>query len=64
MSYTKSILLDSVGEILCGNNGKGEKFHEDELGIDLRVGDDMDTIMREFKLLIVGSVQPGQPWTQ
>ena len=31
---------------------------------DLKESVDMDTLMREFKLAVVGSVQPGMPWTQ
>ena len=49
-----------------GSDGIGEHFkkHAEEMRLDLRRGEDFDRIMREFKLVIVGSVQPGQPGTQ
>ena len=53
-------------EVKRGSDGIGEHFHQhaDDMRLDLRKGEDMDRLMSEFKLVIVGSVQPGQPWTQ
>ena len=53
-------------EVKRGSDGIGEHFHKhaQEMRLDLRKGDDFERIMREFKLVIVGSVQPGQPGTQ
>ena len=34
------------------------------MGLDLKKGEDMNRHMKEFQLAIVGSVQPGMPWTQ
>ena len=34
------------------------------MGLDLKKSKDMDILMKEFQLAIVGSVQPGMPWTK
>ena len=39
-------------------------FITTEMGLDLKKGEDMNRLMKEFQLAIVGSVQPGMPWTQ
>ena len=48
-------------EVKRGSDGIGEHFnqHSVEMGLDLKKGDDMGRIMREFRLVIVG-----QPRTQ
>ena len=53
-------------EIKRSSDGIGEHFHQHsiELGLDLKKSTDMDELMRNFKLAIVGSVQPNMPWTQ
>ena len=40
-----------------GSDGIGEHFHQhaEEMGVDLKKGDDMERIMRKLKLGIVGS---------
>ena len=34
------------------------------MGLDLKIGNQMDRLMQHFHLAVVGSVQPGKPWTQ
>ena len=53
-------------EIKRQSDGIGEHFHHHaiEMGLDLKKSVDMDRLMNEFKLAVVGSVQPGMPWTQ
>ena len=48
------------------SDGVGEHFnlHAVELGLDLKSSKDMEVLMKNFQLAVVGSVQPGQPWTQ
>ena len=38
--------------------------HAVELGLDLKSSKDMETLMQNFHLVVVGSVQLGKPWTQ
>jgi hypothetical protein len=54
------------GEIKRRSNGLGEHFHNHalEMGLDLKIGNQMDRLMQYFYLAVVGSVQPGKPWTQ
>ena len=49
-----------------GTEGLGEHFHAHaaQLGLDLKVGKEMDQLMQNFQLAVVGSVQPGKPWSQ
>ena len=53
-------------EIKRKSDGIGEHFHHHatDMGLDLKKGEDMNRLMKEFQLAIVGSVQPGMPWTQ
>ena len=53
-------------EIKRKSDGIGEHFnaHSVELGLDLKVGSEMDQLMKSFHLTVVGSVEPGKPWTQ
>ena len=53
-------------EIKRQSDGIGEHFHHlaIEMGLDLKKSVDMDILMNEFQLAVVGSVQPGMPWTQ
>ena len=53
-------------EIKRQSDGIGEHFHHHakEMGPDLKESVDMDRLMKEFKLAVVGSLQPGMPWTQ
>ena len=39
-------------------------IHAVQMGLDLTKSKNMDELMKSFKLAIVGSVQPGMPWTQ
>jgi hypothetical protein len=47
-------------------DGLGDHFfdHATEMGLDLSKSCKMDILMENFQLAIMGSVQPGQPWTQ
>ena len=53
-------------EIKKCSDGIGEHFHQHsvQMGLDLKNSKDMEELMKMFKLVIVGSVQPGMPWTQ
>ena len=53
-------------EIKRRSDGLGEHFHNHalEMGLDLKIGTEMDRLMQYFHLAVVGSVQPGKPWTQ
>ena len=53
-------------EVKRSSDGIGEHFHQhaEDLGLNLKNRDDMEKLMEQFKLVLVGSVQPGQPWTQ
>ena len=53
-------------EIKRKADGLGAHFHDHavEMGLDLSKSSSMDTMMDNFQLAVVGSVQPGQPWTQ
>ena len=53
-------------EVKRASDGVGEHFnlHAVELGLDLKSSKDMEVLMKNFQLAVVGSVQPGQPWTQ
>ena len=53
-------------EIKRRADGLGAHFydHAIEMGLDLSKSSKMSILMENFQLSIVGSVQPGQPWTQ
>ena len=53
-------------EIKRRSDGLGEHFnnHAVEMGLDFKVSGQMDQLMQYYHLAVVGSVQPGQPWTQ
>ena len=53
-------------EIKRRSDGLGAHFHDHAvaMGLDLSKSGEMDNLMDNFQLSIVGSVQPGQPWTQ
>ena len=52
-------------EIRAGADGLGEHFLNTH-GVGLNLKDDKifeDSVMRHFKLTIIASVEPGQPWS-
>ena len=51
-------------EVKTAADGLGEHFnlHAAELGLDVKT--DIDTIMQNCSIVIVASVEPGQPWSQ
>ena len=53
-------------EVKTNTEGLGEHFHAHatQLGLDLKVSREMDQLMQSFSLVVVGSVQPGKPWSQ
>ena len=53
-------------EIKRRSDGLGAHFHDHAvaMGLDLRKSREMDNMMDNFQLSMVGSVQQGQSWTQ
>ena len=58
--------LGHRAEVRAGTDGLGEHFLNTR-GVGLNLKDDKifeDRVMRHFKLTIIASVEPGQPWSQ
>ena len=43
-------------------DGRGEHFHQHAVELGLDVKNDMDKIMENCNIVIVPTVEPGQPW--
>ena len=57
--------LGHRGEIRAGADGLGRHFKEHGVGLDLRNEDVFENnIMKHFELTVIGSVEPGKPYSQ
>ena len=57
--------LGHRGEIRAGADGLGRHFKEHGVGLDLKNEDVFENrIMKHFELIVIGSVEPGKPYSQ